>query len=112
MTLREARVAFTSCIGKLIAFVDNIDGLECALDEGMDRKTARDPTSDHMLHSNHDIGLAQDVILYRDGKWLQQTEDYRQMGLYWESLHPLARWGGKFTHADGNHFSFEWEGRR
>lgn len=110
MTLREARVAFTTCVAKLILFVDTIDGLECALDEGLDRRTAKDPTSDHMKNSLHDIGLAQDVVLYRDGQWVSDTGGYQQLGTYWETLHPLARWGGRFK--DGNHFSFEWEGRK
>jgi hypothetical protein len=60
--------------------------------------------------SVHLHGLAIDLLLYKNGKYLENTEDYRELGEWWEKIHPLARWGGRFK--DGNHFSFEWEGRK
>lgn len=115
MTLREARVAFTKCIALLIqhAFVR---GYEIAIDEATEHITAKDPTSDHRRGSCHHIGLAVDMLLYQDVDqdgdmdYLVTTPAYSELGQYWESLHPLARWGGHFS--DGNHFSFEWEGRK
>lgn len=43
-------------------------------------------------------------------KWVYQrsTKAYKAIGEKWESMHPLARWGGRW--GDGNHFSFEWRG--
>jgi hypothetical protein len=111
MTLRQARCAFAPCIASLIQKAVAL-GFECALDEGMDRLTTKDPTSDHMRNSVHNVGLAQDLLLYRDGTYLTRTEDYQPLGEWWETQHTLARWGGRFSHRDGNHFSFEWEGRR
>ena len=58
--------------------------------------------------SAHKVRLAVDILLNKDGEWLQLTEDYRPLGEWWEKQHQLARWGGRFS--DGNHFSFEWNG--
>jgi hypothetical protein len=41
---------------------------------------------------------------------VQNTARYRPLGLKWESMHPLARWGGRFQ--DFGHFSFEIGGRK
>jgi hypothetical protein len=52
--------------------------------------------------SKHKRRLAIDLNLFRDGKYLIDTEDYRELGEYWESVG--GKWGGRFN--DGNHF--EW----
>ena len=57
-------------------------------------------------NSNHTRCLAFDLNLFKDGKYLTKTEDHRELGLWWETLHPLARWGGHFN--DGNHYSLAW----
>ena len=59
-------------------------------------------------NSNHKIRLAQDINLFRDGKYLIETEDHRELGEFWESIG--GSWGGKFQ--DGNHYSLEYNGRR
>ena len=60
-------------------------------------------------NSNHTRCLAFDIEL-RDANWvyLTKTEDHRIFGEFWEQLHPLCRWGGRFD--DGNHYSIEHEG--
>lgn len=58
--------------------------------------------------SNHKIRLAMDFNLFKDGEFLQTTEAHRPLGEYWESLG--GSWGGQF--GDGNHYSWEHEGRR
>ena len=60
--------------------------------------------------SCHKLKLAIDINLFRNGKWLTETEDHRQLGEWWEGLHPLCRWGGRFD--DGNHYSLEHEGMK
>jgi hypothetical protein len=55
-------------------------------------------------NSAHKLKLARDLYLTRDGNYLTGTEDYRELGEWWEKQHVLCRWGGRF--ADGNHFSF------
>ena len=67
-----------------------------------------DCRSKHMKNSNHYIGLAEDFNLFKEGDYLKDTEDHRQLGEYWEKLHPLCRWGGRW--GDGNHYSMEHNG--
>lgn len=113
MTLREARCKFTQAIALLITYAISL-GYEVAIDEALDRLTVKDPTSDHMPNSLHHIGLAADLNLYLDGKWLDKTDHHLLLGTWWERLGvtldlPLT-WGGRFN--DGNHYSLGWEGRK
>lgn len=113
MTLRQARCAFTIAIAHLILFAIS-EGYEIALSEGMDRVTEKDPTTDHMQGSNHAIGLANDMELYLNGVWLNQSEDHAVLGAWWEAYgvdHSLPLvWGGNFSKPDGNHYSMWWKG--
>lgn len=56
--------------------------------------------------SAHKVRLAIDLNLFRDGKFLQSTEDHRPLGEWWESIG--GTWGGRFR--DGNHYSLEHAG--
>lgn len=114
LTLRTARVAFSLAIARLILHAESL-GYELALAEGMDRVTEKDPTSDHMKGSLHDIGLAQDLDLYFKGIYMSNTEDHSPLGMWWkdygvENGLPLA-WGGDFAKPDGNHYSLSWKGK-
>lgn len=60
------------------------------------------------LRSAHQDKLAVDINLFRDGEFLRDTEDHRELGEWWERQHTLARWGGRFM--DGNHYSLEHRG--
>lgn len=59
-------------------------------------------------NSLHELGLAVDFNLFRDGVYLDATEAHRPLGEYWESIG--GAWGGRF--GDGNHYSLEHEGKR
>lgn len=61
-------------------------------------------------NSLHELKLALDLDLFRDGNYLADTEAHRPLGEYWETLHPLCRWGGRW--GDGNHYSVEYQGRK
>jgi hypothetical protein len=61
--------------------------------------------------SNHKLRLAIDLNLFRDGVYLTRTEDHKPLGEFWERLHPLCSWGGRFGTADGNHYEIR-EGAR
>lgn len=64
-------------------------------------------------NSLHELRLAVDLNLFRDGEYLTDSESYRPLGDHWKSLRPENAWGGDFqTRPDGNHFSRAWEGRR
>jgi hypothetical protein len=60
--------------------------------------------------SLHELGLAADFNLFKHGVYQTTTESHTVLGRYWETLDPLARWGGRF--GDGNHYSFEFAGKR
>ncbi len=56
--------------------------------------------------SLHIYRLAIDLMLFKDGKYLDKTEDHEPVGVYWKSLHPDNRWGGDIKRLpDGNHYS-------
>lgn len=52
-------------------------------------------------NSLHCDRLAIDLNLFKDGRYLVDSDDYRDVGLFWESIG--GAWGGRFS--DGNHFS-------
>ena len=58
--------------------------------------------------SAHKNRLASDLNLFLEGEYLTRTKDHEPLGIYWESLHPDCRWGGRFK--DGNHYSMEHNG--
>jgi hypothetical protein len=62
----------------------------------------------HMQSSNHYIRLAIDLNLFKNGIYLDKTEDHRPLGEHWEAMG--GTWGGRFK--DGNHYSLEHEGRK
>ncbi|NBR87968.1 MAG: M15 family peptidase [Proteobacteria bacterium] len=69
-------------------------------------------TGQGISRSLHCDRLAVDLNLFRAGQFLTKTEDYREMGEWWEKQHPDCRWGGRFTtRPDGNHFSVTYQGR-
>ena len=58
--------------------------------------------------SLHKMRLAVDFNLFKDGKFLQATDDHKDLGEFWESLG--GTWGGSFN--DGNHYSLKYRGLR
>ena len=105
MRLQEAQQLFCLNIAKLIIWAYE-QGYELTFGESFD-----DDGKGHMKNSNHYIRLAQDFCLFKDGKYLTDSESYRRLGVAWKALHLLNRWGGDFKSPDGNHFSMEWKGR-
>ena len=111
MTLGQKQRKFTRMIADLIVFAYS-RGCELTFGDAF-----RDPRvhgdvgakkSYSSASSNHKIRLAVDFNLFRGGQYLTGTEDYAELGEFWESLG--GAWGGRFN--DGNHFSLEHEGRK
>ena len=67
-------------------------------------------TGSGIRNSLHGLGLAIDLNLFKDGKYLSDTESHRPLGEYWESLGDDCCWGGRFS--DGNHYSIAHEGKK
>lgn len=114
MTPGDYRRKFSHALVLLLVQVQDL-GYEFAFDEVTDRITEKDPTTDHMKGSLHELGLAADILLYKNGVYLTKTEEYEFLGTIWEALGvtlglPLV-WGGRFKQADGNHFSIKFQGK-
>ena len=113
MTLSEKQALFTDLICRLTLWVNGhheyrIRDGDCYRDE---RCSYGHPKS---LHRSR---LARDLILDKkdaSGRWRYQTKtiSYAWIGSVWEDMHPLCRWGGRFSSPDGNHFSLEHGGRK
>jgi len=64
-----------------------------------------------ILRSLHRLRLAGDYGLFdASGAYLTKSEQYQAVGDYFESLVPLAYWGGRFQ--DGNHLALRHQGRK
>lgn len=63
-------------------------------------------------NSLHKLKLAGDLNLFKDGEFLEETDDHQELGEWWELTYAEfgASWGGRFN--DGNHYSFKYRGFR
>lgn len=106
MTLREKQSEFGRCVVILLMRILN-SGYEFTFGDAY-----RPPDANYgHPNSTHKRRLAIDINLFFNGEYLESTVDHEPFGEFWESLHPLARWGGRFrSNPDGNHYSFEHEG--
>jgi len=101
-TLREKQSQFVKMVARLIEFAYS-NGYELTFGDAY-----RGDCQGHMDNSLHYIRLAIDLNLFRDGKYLQKTSNYLQLGEFWERIG--GTWGGRFD--DGNHFSLAHNGRK
>jgi hypothetical protein len=58
--------------------------------------------------SCHKIRLAIALNLFKDGVFLDKSDDHKVLGEWWESQG--GTWGGRFN--DGNHYSLSHEGMK
>lgn len=72
-----------------------------------------------IVNSNHRKKLATDLILWKNGKPVWDSEAYRFLGEKWKAISGtyggvkiVCCWGGDFRRADGGHFSFLHRGVR
>jgi hypothetical protein len=107
MTLQQQQAAFCNDVVKLIQYI-NEGGPRVTFGE-----TYRTPEQAELYakegkgikDSLHCKRLAIDINLFDEhGAYLSDTTSYSDAGKYWESLHSLNRWGGRFTRRDANHF--------
>ena len=111
MTLGQKQRKFTRMIADLIIFAYE-QGYELTLGDAFRDPRVHGPVGEKKSYSSanslHKERLAIDLNLFKDGKFLTQSEDHRPLGEYWESLG--GSWGGRFN--DGNHYSLEHGGRK
>jgi hypothetical protein len=115
MTLREKQSIFANLVAELI-FQAQEFGYAITLGECLrsSEEAARLAKLEKGIkNSLHTKSLAIDLNLFRDGKFLDKTEDHKQLGEWWEkqSFGDIkCSWGGRFK--DGNHYSIEHEGKK
>lgn len=95
MSLRNKQSEFVHAVGKLICYAYSLD-YELTFGDTYPGKFP------HRTRSFHEKGLAIDLNLFKDGKYLTDTEDHNELGKYWEMLG--GSWGGRWQ--DGNHYSW------
>lgn len=103
MTQGEAQRLFAKLIPRLIDKIYE-SGYEVSFGDAWSKPEYKA----HKANSNHYIRLAIDLNLFKDGAYLTDTLAHEPFGKFWESLHPLCRWGGRFK--DGNHYEFNFKG--
>ncbi len=97
MSLRATQTVFALKVPHLILKAFEM-GYEVTLGDAY-----RDPRCPYgSKSSRHKSRLAIDLNLFKNGKFLESTEDHRPLGEWWEAQGGI--WGGRFN--DGNHY--EW----
>jgi hypothetical protein len=113
MSLRKKQTEFARLIPRLIDKAFEL-GFEVTLGDAY-----RDPRvhgamgekkSYSAISSNHKIRLAIDLNLFKDGRYIADSEGHAELGAWWEAQHAAARWGGRFQ--DPNHYEFKNDGAR
>lgn len=111
MTLGQKQRKFTRMVADLIVFAYE-QGYELTFGDAFRDPRVHGAVGEKKSYSSanslHKERLAVDFNLFKDGRFLTQSEDHRPLGEYWESLG--GSWGGRFN--DGNHYSLEHGGRK
>lgn len=120
MSLRDLQSEFVVAVAKLILYGTE-QGYEFTFGEAWrtpEQAALNAARGTGIRASLHTERLAIDLNLFRDNRFLADSELHRPLAAYWKTLHPSAVWGGDFVDKrgkpkpDGNHYSFTWQGRK
>lgn len=107
MSLGEQQRIFTKKLAELILWAYK-QGYELSLGDAYRDPRLHGTFGKKVAYGNarsyHKLRLAQDLNLFKDGKYLVKTEDHLPLGEKWESMGGV--WGGRFAKKDGNHYSW------
>jgi len=108
-TLLQKQTRFVKMVVKLLQKAENM-GYEITFGDAYRDPRVHGAMGEKKSYSEgksaHKQRLAIDLNLFKDGVFLQTTEDHKALGTYWESLG--GSWGGRWN--DGNHYSLEHNG--
>lgn len=97
LTTSQKQRVFSLLVARLIIHAYSL-GYEITFGEAY-----RAPGTKSSLHPKR---LAIDLNLFKDGRYLEKTEDHAILGTWWElqsTAQYTCAWGGRFE--DGNHYS-------
>jgi D-alanyl-D-alanine carboxypeptidase len=107
MALATNQQIFAWNVSRLIKHIYDAK-YKCTLGEAYRTQEQAQWDAEHgtgIANSLHCDRLAIDLNLFSsENIYLSDPNMYKQFGAFWETLHPLNRWGGNFPRADGNHF--------
>jgi hypothetical protein len=110
MNLSEKQKIFSQNVAKLINYIYTTN-YSCSIGEVYRTPEQAKIYADQgrgILDSLHCKKLAIDINLFSpEGKFITASDPYKNLGLMWEGLHTLNRWGGRFKRSDGNHFEMQ-----
>lgn len=112
MKLSDKQAKFTVMIANLILWADK-QGYKLTFGEAYrtpEQAELNARKGSGIRNSLHTQRLAMDFNLFINGEYKTDSESYRPLGEYWESIG--GSWGGRFSRPDGNHFSLEHNGIR
>lgn len=115
MTLGEKQRLFMRLMGQFLVWIYEQPTLEVTAGEFLRTQAqanANAASGAGISNSLHLQKLAADLNLFVNGIYQTDSAPYLSLGEKWESMHPLCRWGGRFSKPDGNHFSLEHNGVR
>jgi len=114
MGLLSAQIVFAQNVAELLMYIHECK-YGCTLGEAWrtpEMAAIYKAQGKGIVDSQHCKKLAIDINLFKDGKYLSDSKDHKPFGDFWESLHPLNRWGGDWDgddcidpgDNDGNHY--------
>lgn len=112
-TTRQKQSRFARDVAKLITYAYSI-GYEITFGEAWRSpeqakwNAAQGIGTANSLHIDR---LAIDLNLFREGRYITDSEGHSLLGAWWKSLGNDYKWGGDFAKRDFNHYSISHEGR-
>lgn len=112
MTTSDHQFEFLKDVAILIDYIVNVKKYKITggrlLDTVANQKIKFDAGLSQTMKSNHLKALAIDFNFFINGHYDMSKENLIEIGVFWENLNPLNRWGGFFSgygkNGDSGHF--------
>lgn len=103
--ISERQIKFAELLGLLLGYAKLNDirlKIACLYRTPEEQKKMVDEGKSKTMNSKHLTGTAVDIVIFKNGQPNWDTEAYRPLGIYWESLGGI--WGGSWKFKDSVHF--------